>query len=51
MYKLLMSAIQNKMEKLERKLIKYASVFFGNDVVIMYIPKENMDKCKPEDGG
>jgi hypothetical protein len=41
---LLVKALQRKMNKLEQKLEKYATIFFGRDVTIMYIPKVKKEK-------
>ncbi len=43
MNELILSVIQKKMEKLQRKLERYATVFFGKDMRIMYISGKQID--------
>lgn len=50
MNELFQKALYRKMNKLENKLEKYASVFFEKDVKIMYIPSERLKNAKVKDG-
>ena len=50
MNELLKEALFRKMNKLEKKLEKYACIFFGKDVRIMYIPASSLKNVKIKDG-
>lgn len=46
MNELFQEALHRRMNKLERKLAKYASIFFGKDIKIIYVPAENLKNAK-----
>ena len=48
MNELILSVVQKKMERIQRRLERLAKVYFGKDMRVMFISKEKLDTatCK-----